>query len=345
MRHPNRNSLFLVSAALVLGAATLTACSGGDGPIDPPGPIDPVDPLDPDGNDTSVDPVDGGTSGGDSAMSLLDKWQRFEAGAPTLRMTYAQILEASESTSRRATHELVGGHVLPYQHQVVELPPDWVLAPVLEHNGVDLVESRGRYPFVNHEGNESFMDLVDYAGWLDHTYFIVSFRAICEVDAPGCSGARPAYASAGTYSPAPRGYFPETTPTGMGSATWDGVMIGMTSREFPALDQEQAAVPAWVHEVPDVWLGDAQIRIEDLAAPDIDVSFTNIHLVTTNSHLVKGAKHPDMRWEGLPVDNGLFGSGDSDDYIAGMFTGPQHQEAGGQFMRDGIVGSFGAKRR
>ena len=47
MRHPIRNSLFLVSAALVLGAATLTACSGGGGPLRTPGPIDPPDPIDP----------------------------------------------------------------------------------------------------------------------------------------------------------------------------------------------------------------------------------------------------------------------------------------------------------
>ena len=33
-----------------------------------------------------------------------------------------------------------------------------------------------------------------------------------------------------------------------------------------------------------------------------------------------------MRWEGLAVEDGLFGSGDADAYIAGMFTGPGHEE-------------------
>ena len=35
----------------------------------------------------------------------------------------------------------------------------------------------------------------------------------------------------------------------------------------------------------------------------------------------------------------------SDEYIAGMFTGPRHQEVGGEFRRDGIEGGFGAKRQ
>ena len=61
--------------------------------------------------------------------------------------------------------------------------------------------------------------------------------------------------------------------------------------------------------------------------------------------MTEGAPHPDMRWEGLAVEDGLFGSGDADAWIAGMFTGPGHAEAGGEFLRDGIVGGFGAKRR
>ena len=52
-----------------------------------------------------------------------------------------------------------------------------------------------------------------------------------------------------------------------------------------------------------------------------------------------------MSWEGHSVENGLFGSGDSDDYIAGMFTGPRHREVGGEFRRNGIAGGFGAKRQ
>ena len=113
-------------------------------------------------------------------------------------------------------------------------------------------------------------------------------------------------------------------------------MVGM---ESPMFDNEGAA-RAWANAGrPDVYLGDARIRIDDLAAPNVDVSFTNIHNVT------EGTPHRDMSWESLSVENGLFGNGDSDAYIAGMFTGPRHQEVGGEFRRDGMAGGFGAKRR
>ena len=76
-------------------------------------------------------------------------------------------------------------------------------------------------------------------------------------------------------------------------------------------------------------------------------SFTNIHNVT------EGTKHRDLIWENLRVEDGVFGSRfDSPDeyylqreFILGMFNGPRHQEVGGEFLRGGIKGVFGAKRR
>ena len=90
---------------------------------------------------------------------------------------------------------------------------------------------------------------------------------------------------------------------------------------------------------PDVFLGDAQITVDDLRAPDVDVSFVNRHNVT------EGTRHRDITWEGLHVEDGLFGDGNSEGYITGMFTGPRHQEVGGSFERDGIAGAFAAKRQ
>ena len=52
-----------------------------------------------------------------------------------------------------------------------------------------------------------------------------------------------------------------------------------------------------------------------------------------------------MIWERLSVENGLFRGGDSDEYIARMCTGVQHQEVGGELRRDGIEGGFRAKRQ
>ena len=298
-------------------------------------------------------------------MSILDNWQRFEAGNPTLRMSSAQIRQAYDSRSKRATHDLSvtrfegpGGELIfvgvdPHEHEDWRLPSGNTVsfAPVLEHKGVRVTEMNARIIHEDEDGGQTYLtDLVTYGGWLDHTVFGVGFSAACDVDEPGCSGASPAYAGGWVGGLAPFGVYPGTTPAGMGSATWTGVMVGMESPRFdePAPDEPAPGEPdpvlAWVNAgQPDVYLGEARIRIDDLAAPDVDVSFINIHNVT------EGTRHRDMSWEGLSVENGLFGSIDpdeySDDYIAGMFTGPRHQEVGGSFSRDGIEGGFGAKRQ
>ena len=290
--------------------------------------------------------------GGKSEMSILDNWQRFEAGNPTLRMSSAQIGQAYDSRSRRASHELdwhlesvVGGEesivveVEPHEHEDWQPPTGGTVsfAPVLEHNGVPVAQLEARVIHEDEDDGETYLtDTVTYGGWLDHTVFGVGFTAACDVDAPGCSGAGPVYAGGWVSGVTPFGVYPGTTPTGMGPATWTGVMVGM---ESPIFENEAAAL-AWLNEgQPDVYLGDARIMIDDLAIPDVDVSFTNIHNVT------EGIRHRDMSWEGLSVENGLFGGGDSDEYIAGMFTGPRHREVGGEFRRGGIAGGFGAKRQ
>ena len=131
------------------------------------------------------------------------------------------------------------------------------------------------------------------------------------------------------------GRYSGTTPTGTGSATWTGVMVGMADLASTALRRAR----------PDVLLGDATITIDDLADPDVDVLFTNIHNVT------EATRQHDMSWEDLPLENGLFGEfsrksdGEHYDYLVGMFTGPGQQEVGGKFLRDGITGGFGARRQ
>ena len=224
-----------------------------------------------------------GDSNGESEISIVDNWQRFEAGNPTLRMSSAQIRQAYDSRSRSASHELtwylgsvVGGvesivaEVDPYEHEdLSELPPGSTVsfAPVLEHNGVRVAETKARVIF-EEDGQTYLADSVIYGGWLDHTDFGVGFLATCDVDEPGCSGTNPVYAWGLADGIAPFGVYPGTTPTGMGSATWTGVMVGM---ESPMFDNEGAA-RAWANAGrPDVYLGDARIRIDDLAAPNVDV--------------------------------------------------------------------------
>ena len=51
-----------------------------------------------------------------------------------------------------------------------------------------------------------------------------------------------------------------------------------------------------------------------------------------------------MTWENLAVRDGRFGGGFDDPTIEGRFYGPNHEEVGGIFQRNRIVGAFGAQR-
>ena len=226
----------------------------------------------------------------------------------------------------------------------------WSFAPILGHDGVPVAEFKGRHTYtLTLEENEeqapeddattTLVDALSYGGWLDRTDFRVSFSRSCVVGVAGCSETESEFKVAHVQGFAAGGYS-GTTPTGLGSATWTGVMIGMESPE-PGSDDASALL---LSGRPDVFLGDARIMIDDLAVPDVDVFFTGIHNVS------EGTSHAGMSWENLPVqDDGLFGKpareGDGDGYIAGMFTGSRHKEVGGHFARDGIAGAFGAKRR
>ena len=313
--------------------------------------------------------------GDDNAISLLENWQRFNDGNPTLRMTNAQVSEAWRSAARKSTHRVVlagpvGIGSDPVSTDPVEThpafpvdadacsagecdfgpPPDgtWAFAPVLEHDDVPLAEFRSRFtrtetlePEKGADGEQTdLFDSLTLGGWLDYTHFNVSVTRWCTVGSPGCAKADdtddfdPLYAGGGVLGYM-AGSYSGTTPTGVGSATWTGIMVGMEDLASASLRRER----------PDVFLGDAKIAIDDLAAPDVDVSFTNIHNVT------EGTRRRDMNWQDLRLEDGLFGGvirnsdGERYDYLVGMFTGPEHREVGGEFRRDGIAGAFGARRR
>ena len=339
-----------LTIVLCAAAVALSACGGGNG--------------------SGMRSLNNGSGAG--GLTILDKWQRYTAGNPTLNMTGAQVSVAWRAATRRSTSNVIiggeggmapaspeeGGSSSNVPQFPVEIDPcgpgdcdveslphnTFTWAPVLRHNDVPVATVSGRLTNVDEpdpddpfdDDAETYLtDFRSYGGWLEHTEFRVSYSRWCEVGAAGCSGRNPIYEE-GSIRGSMAGAQSRTTPTGTGSATWAGVMVGMESPEAGT-----AAALALLRNAPDVYLGDARIMIDNLAAPDIDVSFTNIHNVS------KGTSRSDITWEGLPVENGLFGDDDSDsgEYIAGMFTGPRHQEAGGHFRRGGIVGAFGAKRQ
>ena len=72
----------------------------------------------------------------------------------------------------------------------------------------------------------------------------------------------------------------------------------------------------------------------DLAAASLDLAFTNIADTF-------GVLSNDMRWQGVSMENGSFQTTGLD----GRFYGPNHEEAGGVFERDGIAGAFSLARQ
>ena len=317
----------------------------------------------------------GTPDGDDNAISLLDHWQRFYDGNPTLRMTNAQVSEAWRSAARKSTHRVVLAGPIGIGNDPVSIdpvethpafpvdadacspgecdfdpPPDgtWAFAPVLEHDDVPLAQFRSRFtrtetlePERGTDYTETYLfDSLTFGGWLDYTHFNVTVTRWCRIGEPGCAETDETddfdalYAGGGVLGYM-AGSYPGTTPTGVGSAAWTGIMVGMEDLASASLGRER----------PDLFLGDARIAIGDLAAPDVDVSFTNIHNVT------EGTRRDDMSWRNLRLEDGLFGGvirrsdGERYDYLVGMFTGPGHGEAGGEFRRDGIAGAFGARRR
>ena len=308
-------------------------------------------------------------------MTLSDKWQRFADGAPTLRMTEEEVSEAWRAAAGKSTHRVIlAGPVgvgndpgslitvgtwpaFPAEAETCspgdcdfDPPPDsaWAFAPALEHNSVPLAEFKSRFTETRtleaqeraDDRQTTLVDSLTFGGWLEYTHFNVSLTRWCTVGSPGCVNTNDTddfdllYAGGGVLGYM-AGRYAGTTPSGARSATWTGVMVGMEDLTSTALQRER----------PDVLLGEARIVIDDLAAPDVDVSFTDIH------NVIEGTRRRDMSWEDLPLKDGLFGrvsresDGERRGHIIGMFTGPGHQEVGGEFRDYGIAGAFGAKRR
>ena len=79
--------------------------------------------------------------------------------------------------------------------------------------------------------------------------------------------------------------------------------------------------------------GDARVTVS-FSDMDLDVALTGIASVQSAD------PYDDMTWAGLAMRDGAFGSAT----LSGRFFGPGHEEVGGVFDRNGIVGAFGAGR-
>ena len=179
---------------------------------------------------------------------------------------------------------------------------------VASHRGVSVAQGRGVTTFTGMS-----VDRYGFGGWLDHSFFVIESGEV--TDGPALlEGAGLMYGySLGTAT--------GSNPTATGRATWSGVMVGMDAMAGGAPVQ-----------------GDAEITFEDLSSPMVDVEFSSVH------NLVSGTTYDDMSWTGMTPTDGRFEGGTGTSTIQGQFYGADHQEVGGTFAHDGILGAFGASR-
>ncbi len=189
----------------------------------------------------------------------------------------------------------------------------------VEGNELDLLGERRGVSLVVEEASGDYADAHVYGGWLDHSLFATETALLTHEIFPD-RGATVAL----NYSV---GFSTGENPRAVdGLARWEGLMLGRDMRATPGRAQV-------------IW-GDADVTIEFGAdAVTADVAFTDIANVDT------GEAWGDMAWRGMAVENGGFARRNApDDTISGRFYGPNEEEVGGIFERDGMAGAFGGKR-
>jgi len=176
---------------------------------------------------------------------------------------------------------------------------------VLTKNGFTLLEGRGGDNGPNYRV---------YGAWGNHGGFILETAVEAEED--GIT----AVARGATVFGDSTGTRPTT------DATWRGVMVGTPARG------------SWRDNILQ---GDATLTYRALVS-QIDATFDNIvDLDREAPHSVR-----QIQFSNIPVGtNGTYQAGRFGDGIRGTFAGPNHEETGGVFESNDIVGAYGAKRQ
>ena len=185
------------------------------------------------------------------------------------------------------------------------------IQPVMIHNGVSLAQLRAR----DDQGTDDQSETQTYGGWLEYSAFVTEASS-----SPSVSNPSLVLIGAYTY-----GNSLGTNPadvTGR-TATWKGAVVGADLGTSPR-----------THVIH----GTATVEV-DFSNPQVDVTFSS--LVDLNN---PGRSIANMEWMNLPLSRGAFSSGSGADQIQGRFYGPNHEEVGGVFERNRILGAFGAGR-
>ena len=185
--------------------------------------------------------------------------------------------------------------------------------------GVKMADVRGRY-----EEAGLATDFKNLGGWLDYNAFAVESSRIVSAVSDGVDLAGTVFNWAYSIGDATG-----TTPA-FGNATWTGTMVGSDTSSLANRSNRVR--------------GDATLSF-NLSRSDIDVAFTNIHDIDAEH------RYDNITWQNVPVAAGHFAifaerlrPEIARDFIDGRFYGPNHEEAGGIFESNNIVGAFGAKR-
>ena len=174
-------------------------------------------------------------------------------------------------------------------------------------NNVEMAQVRA------YDTHHAAIAFLGYGGWLTHS----AFGSIARRYREGRLGYSEAW-SAATYS---FGDASGSNPTVAG--TYSGLATG--------IDISGGTTHGNVIQ------GDASI-VFDLTNTQVDVSFTNLKDIDTNTSL------SNMTWDDLGVTSGAFSDGSNGDSIDGQFYGATHQEVGGIFEKDHVLGAFGAPK-
>ena len=187
---------------------------------------------------------------------------------------------------------------------------------IMAHNGVKLGQTRHR----DGKGTADQDEFIVYGGWLTYSAFEVGVIASPSIASSEVSAAI-------TISYGNRAGTNPSESTGM-TATWTGAMAGM---DMSAANREN-----FIH-------GEAMATV-DFVNSDMDLTFSN--LVDLNDADRNSALNGmDWTWENLSLTDGAFQSGSDTDQVEGQFYGPNHEEVGGTFERNQVLGAFVAKRQ
>ena len=181
---------------------------------------------------------------------------------------------------------------------------------VMAEDEVIMVQGRGAA-----RDNDTVIEYVSYGGWLTGSVFGMEAIIGTPPEEDQANGVENVY----WYASYSFGNDSGSNPSS-GTAQWDGVMVGTT-------------------QTGDIVQGLAVIDIDDFNNPEVDVEFNNIRNLETRAIVTN------MGWTNMTLRNGNFSHTSSlGGHIQGTFYGSTHDEVGGIFDRNDIIGAYGATR-